>query len=98
MNRSRWKELRNNPTEAERLLGQHLRLRQFGGYKFRGSNRSGIILSILCAWKNAWLSRSMGDNTTSNIHTTNGVMRGSNSKDFVYSASGIMRFCKMLKV
>jgi very-short-patch-repair endonuclease len=35
MDRSRAKDLRNNPTEAERKLWRHLRLRQLGGYKFR---------------------------------------------------------------
>jgi very-short-patch-repair endonuclease len=35
MDRSRAKELRNNPTEAERMPWRHLRLRQLGGYKFR---------------------------------------------------------------
>ena len=35
MNTVRARELRNNPTEAERALWRHLRLRQLEGQKFR---------------------------------------------------------------
>ncbi len=35
MNKSKARELRKNPTEAERKLWKYLRLRQLGGYKFR---------------------------------------------------------------
>jgi very-short-patch-repair endonuclease len=52
MERSRAKELRNNPTEAERILWQHLRLRQFGGYKFRRQQPLGNnIVDFVCLGK-----------------------------------------------
>ena len=38
---TRARELRNNPTDAERLLWRHLRLRQFAGYKFRRQRPTG---------------------------------------------------------
>jgi very-short-patch-repair endonuclease len=48
----RAKELRNNPTEAERLLCQHLRLRQLGGYKFRRQQALGnYIVDFVCLEK-----------------------------------------------
>jgi very-short-patch-repair endonuclease len=52
MNRSRPKELRNNPTEAERILWQHLRLRQLGGHKFRRQQPLGeFIVDFVCLEK-----------------------------------------------
>ena len=52
MDRSRAKELRNNPTEAERILWQHLRLRQLGGYKFRRQQPLGnYIVDFVCLGK-----------------------------------------------
>ena len=49
MDRSRAKELRNNPTEAERILWQHLRLCQLGGYKFRRQQPLGdYIVDFVC--------------------------------------------------
>ena len=52
MDRSRAKELRNNPTEAERILWRHLRLRQLGGYKFRRQQPFGhYIVDFVCLEK-----------------------------------------------
>jgi very-short-patch-repair endonuclease len=52
MDRSRAKELRNNPTEAERILWQHLRLRQLGGLKFRRQQPLGnYIVDFVCLGK-----------------------------------------------
>ena len=49
MNKNRTRSLRNNPTEAERLLWQHLRLRQLGGYKFRRQQLLGrYIVDFVC--------------------------------------------------
>ena len=49
MDRSRAKELRNNPPEAERILWQHLRLRQLGGYKFRRQQPLGnYVVDLVC--------------------------------------------------
>jgi len=50
MNRAR--QLRNNPTDAERLLWQHLRLRQVGGHKFRRQQPLGpYIVDFVCLEK-----------------------------------------------
>jgi very-short-patch-repair endonuclease len=52
MDRSRAKELRNNPTDAERILWRHLRLRQLGGYKFRRQQPLGeFIVDFVCLEK-----------------------------------------------
>jgi very-short-patch-repair endonuclease len=52
MDRFRAKELRNNPTEAERILWQHLRLRQLGGLKFRRQQPLGnYIVDFVCLGK-----------------------------------------------
>jgi very-short-patch-repair endonuclease len=52
MDRSKAQELRKNPTEAERKLWQHLRLRQLGGYKFRRQHSLGkYIVDFVCLEK-----------------------------------------------
>jgi very-short-patch-repair endonuclease len=52
MKRSRAKELRNNPTDAERMLWQHLRRRQLGGNKFRRQQPLGnYIVDFACLEK-----------------------------------------------
>jgi very-short-patch-repair endonuclease len=52
MNRSRAKELRNNPTDAERMLWQHWRRRQLGGNKFRRQQPLGnYIVDFVCLEK-----------------------------------------------
>ena len=52
MDRSKAKGLRNNPTDAERILWQHLRLRQLGGYKFRRQQPLGhYIVDFVCLEK-----------------------------------------------
>ena len=44
--------LRKNPTEAERLLWRHLRLRQLGGHKFRRQQPLGpYIVDFVCLEK-----------------------------------------------
>ena len=49
MIRSRARQLRNNPTEAERLLWRELRLRQLGGHKFRRQQPLGrYIVDFVC--------------------------------------------------
>ncbi|HET8564402.1 MAG TPA: endonuclease domain-containing protein [Candidatus Binatia bacterium] len=52
MNRVNARRLRNNPTEAEGVLWQHLRLRQLGGYKFRRQQPLGCyIVDFVCLEK-----------------------------------------------
>jgi very-short-patch-repair endonuclease len=52
MDRSRARALRNNPTAAEHILWQHLRLRQLGGYKFRRQQPLGeFIVGFVCLEK-----------------------------------------------
>ncbi|MGE0825390.1 MAG: endonuclease domain-containing protein [Candidatus Binatia bacterium] len=49
MNTTKARELRKNPTEAERQLWQHLRLRQFEGYKFRRQQPLGpYVVDFVC--------------------------------------------------
>ena len=49
MIRAKARELRKTPTEAERLLWRHLRLRQLGGYKFRRQQPIGLtIVDFVC--------------------------------------------------
>jgi very-short-patch-repair endonuclease len=48
----RARKLRRNPTDAERLLWRHLRLRHFGGYKFRRQRPIGpYIIDFVCLEK-----------------------------------------------
>ena len=43
------RSLRKHPTEAERLLWRHLRLRQLGGWKFRRQQPVGpYIVDFVC--------------------------------------------------
>ncbi|HLE24519.1 MAG TPA: endonuclease domain-containing protein [Thermodesulfobacteriota bacterium] len=46
------RDSRKNPTEAERKLWQHFRLRQLGGYKFRMQQPLGpYIVDFVCLEK-----------------------------------------------
>jgi len=50
--KTRARELRSNPTDAERVLWRHLRLRQIGGYKFRRQRPIGpYIVDFVCLEK-----------------------------------------------
>jgi very-short-patch-repair endonuclease len=52
MSTARARELRNNPTEAERTLWKHLRLRQLEGQKFRRQVPLGrYIVDFVCIEK-----------------------------------------------
>ena len=44
MNKTKARELRKNPAEAERKLWKYLRLRQLGGYKFRRQQPLGSYI------------------------------------------------------
>ncbi len=49
MTQSSARRLRKHPTDAERLLWRHLRLRQLGGYKFRRQQPLGpYIVDFVC--------------------------------------------------
>ena len=49
---TRARELRSNPTDAERVLWRHLRLRHIGGYKFRRQRPIGpYIVDFVCLGK-----------------------------------------------
>ncbi len=51
--KSRAKQLRRNPTDAERILWRHLRSRQISGYKFRRQEALGpYIVDFVCVRKN----------------------------------------------
>ena len=48
----RARKLRSNPTDAERMLWRHLRLRQFAGQKFRRQRPIGpYIVDFVCLEK-----------------------------------------------
>ena len=52
MNKKNARVLRKNPTDAERLLWKHLRLRQIGGHKFRRQQALGhYIVDFVCLEK-----------------------------------------------
>ncbi len=52
MDKVKARELRKNPTDAERVLWRHRRLRQFGGYKFRRQQPMGkYIVDFVCLEK-----------------------------------------------
>ena len=47
--RERARDLRKNPTEAERFLWQHIRRRQLGGFRFRRQHTIGpYIVDFYC--------------------------------------------------
>jgi len=49
MNRGQARKLRNNPTDAEKVLWKHLRLRQVEGHKFRRQQPLGpYIVDSVC--------------------------------------------------
>jgi very-short-patch-repair endonuclease len=49
MNQVQARQLRKNPTEAERVLWRHLRLRQLEGWKFRRQQPIGrYIVDFVC--------------------------------------------------
>ncbi len=49
MHKAQARQLRKNPTEAERVLWRHLRLRQLEGYKFRRQQPIGpYIVDFVC--------------------------------------------------
>ena len=49
MNNAKARQLRQNPTEAERVLWRHLRLRQLAGCKFRRQQPVGqYIVDFVC--------------------------------------------------
>ena len=49
---NRARELRNNLTDAERVLWRHIRLRQLGGHKFRRQRPVGpYIVDFICLEK-----------------------------------------------
>ena len=49
MQKDKARELRRNPTEAERLLWKHIRRRQLGGYRFRRQHPLGrYIVDFFC--------------------------------------------------
>lgn len=47
------RDLRNHPTDAERVLWQHIRLRQIGGCRFRRQRPVGpYVVDFICLEKN----------------------------------------------
>jgi very-short-patch-repair endonuclease len=65
MKTTKARELRKNPTEAERHLWRHLRLRQFEGYKFRRQQPLGpYIVDFVCLEKKIVIEVDGGQHST----------------------------------
>jgi very-short-patch-repair endonuclease len=65
MKHSKAKELRKNSTAAERILWQHLRLRQLGEYKFRRQHPLGAyIVDFICLEKRLIIEIDGGQHNT----------------------------------
>lgn len=65
MKTTKARELRKNPTEAERRLWQHLRLRQFEGHKFRRQQPLGpYIVDFVCLEKKIIIEVDGGQHST----------------------------------
>ncbi len=72
MARSNARELRRNPTDAERMLWRHLRLRQFEGYKFRRQQLLGrCIVDFVCLEKRAVVEVDGGHHSTQVLYDEN---------------------------
>lgn len=88
------RSLRKHPTEAERLLWRHLRLRQLGGWKFRRRQPVGpYIVDFVCLEKRL-SSRWMADTMRSRWRRMRGALRGWKPKAFSSYGSGIQTFCE----
>lgn len=64
MDRTKARQLRKNMTEAERRLWKHLRLRHFGGHKFRRQQPIGkYIVDFVCLEKKLIIEVDGGQHT-----------------------------------
>jgi very-short-patch-repair endonuclease len=70
-NIQRARELRNKPTEVERFLWRHLRLRQIDGYKFRRQRPIGkYIVDFVCLEKFLVIEVDGGQHDAENFYDT----------------------------
>jgi len=70
-NIQRARELRNTPTEVERFLWRHLRLRQIDGYKFRRQRPIGkYIVDFVCLEKFLVIEVDGGQHDGENFYDT----------------------------
>jgi very-short-patch-repair endonuclease len=70
-NIQRARELRNKPTEVERFLWRHLRLRQIDGYKFRRQRPIGkYIVDFVCLEKFLVIEVDGGQHDGENFYDT----------------------------
>ncbi|MGN6730383.1 MAG: endonuclease domain-containing protein [Candidatus Binatia bacterium] len=70
-NIQRARELRNTPTEVERFLWRHLRLRQIDGYKFRRQRTIGkYIVDFVCLEKFLVIEVDGGQHDGENFYDT----------------------------
>src|ERR1043166_1897862 len=66
---ARAQKLRNNPTDAERILWHHLRLRQFSGYKFRRQRPMGpYIVDFICLEKRVVIEVDGGQHSNQKVY------------------------------
>lgn len=69
MDKIRVRELRKNPTEAERILWKHLCLRQVGGHKFRRQQPIGLyIVDFVCLEKRVIIEVDGGQHSAAGIY------------------------------
>lgn len=69
MSTNRARALRKNPTEVERALWRHLRLRQLGGYKFRRQQAIGqYVVDFVCFEKRLVIEVDGGHHSQADAH------------------------------
>jgi adenine-specific DNA-methyltransferase len=68
-NRAFAKKLRNNTTEAERLLWKHLKMRQMAGYRFRRQHPVGkYIVDFICLDKGLIIELDGGQHVEAKVY------------------------------
>ncbi len=71
MKRAQARALRKNPTESERALWKHLRLRQLGGWKFRRQHPLGpYIVDFVCLEKRLVIELDGGQHSEQTLYDT----------------------------
>jgi very-short-patch-repair endonuclease len=87
MNTVRARELRNNPTEAERALWKRLRLRQLDGQKFRRQVPLGrYIVDFVCLEKRLIVELDGGQ------HAERGALDGERTAWLIAQGFRVVRF------
>ena len=86
--RERARNLRKNPTEAERFLWQHIRRRQLGGFRFRRQYAIGLyIVDFYCLEERVAIEVDGGQHNGQAAYDAERTCF-SNPKEFAFSDSG----------